>query len=82
MGRFLENLLERAMFASRWVLSPIYIVLSLTLFLIMIKVIQEFMHEIVHLFEMNINQLLVFVLHILLKEILLIIFLKLHQKHG
>jgi len=38
MGRFLENLLERAMFASRWVLSPIYIVLSLTLFLIMILV--------------------------------------------
>jgi uncharacterized protein (TIGR00645 family) len=53
MGRFLENLLERAMFASRWVLSPIYIVLSLTLFLIMIKVIQEFMHEMVHILRLQ-----------------------------
>ena len=64
MHRSIENLLERAMFASRWVLAPIYIVLSLTLFLIMIKVVQEFIHETIHIFEMSINELLVFVLHI------------------
>ena len=64
MKNFIENILERSMFASRWVLSPIYVVLSLTLFVIMIKVIQEFIHEMVHIFEMSINELLVFVLHI------------------
>ena len=64
MKSFLENILERSMFASRWVLSPIYIVLSLTLFVIMFKVIQEFIHEMTHIVEMNINELLVFVLHI------------------
>ena len=64
MKNSIENILERSMFASRWVLSPIYIVLSLTLFVIMIKVIQEFIHEMTHIFEMNINELLVFVLHI------------------
>ena len=64
MKNFIENILERSMFASRWVLSPIYVVLSLTLFVIMIKVIQEFIHEMVHILEMSINELLVFVLHI------------------
>ena len=64
MKSYIENILERSMFASRWVLAPIYIVLSLTLFVIMIKVIQEFILEMTHIFEMNINELLIFVLHI------------------
>lgn len=64
MRKYLEDILERSMFASRWVLAPIYIILSLTLFVIMVKVIQEFLHEMTHIFEMNINELLVFVLHI------------------
>ena len=45
MRKQLENILEKSMFASRWLLAPIYIVLSLTLFIIMVKVIQEFVHE-------------------------------------
>ena len=64
MKSYIENILERSMFASRWVLAPIYIVLSLTLFVIMLKVIQEFIHEMTYIFEMNINELLIFVLHI------------------
>ena len=64
MRKQLENLLEKAMFSSRWLLAPIYIVLSLTLFVIMIKVIQEFIHEFSHFLEMSINDLLLFVLHI------------------
>ena len=38
--------------------------IRLYLFVIMVKVIQEFLHEMTHIFEMNINELLVFVLHI------------------
>ena len=64
MRKQLENLLEKAMFSSRWLLAPIYIILSLTLFVIMVKVIQEFIHEFSHFLEMSINDLLLFVLHI------------------
>ena len=64
MRKQLENLLEKAMFSSRWLLAPIYVVLSLTLFVIMVKVIQEFIHEFSHFLEMSINDLLLFVLHI------------------
>ena len=64
MRKKLENLLEKSMFSSRWLLAPIYIVLSLTLFVIMMKVIQEFIHEFSHFLEMSINDLLLFVLHI------------------
>jgi uncharacterized protein (TIGR00645 family) len=38
---YLENLLEKSIFASRWLLAPVYIVLSISLFFITIKVIQE-----------------------------------------
>ena len=64
MRKQFEDLLEKAMFSSRWLLAPIYIVLSLTLFIIMLKVIQEFIHEFSHFLEMSINDLLLFVLHI------------------
>ena len=64
MRKQLENLLEKSMFSSRWLLAPIYIVLSLTLFIIMVKVLQEFIHEFTHFLEMSINDLLLFVLHI------------------
>ena len=64
MRKKLEDILEKSMFSSRWLLAPIYIVLSLTLFVIMMKVIQEFIHEFSHFLEMSINDLLLFVLHI------------------
>ena len=41
MRDFLEDTLERIIFASRWLLAPIYIVLCLSLLFITIKVIQE-----------------------------------------
>jgi len=41
MKSYIENILERSMFASRWVLAPIYIVLSLTLFVIMLKLFKN-----------------------------------------
>ena len=60
----IEELLERGMFASRWFMAPVYIVLSISLFFITIKVIQEFIHYIPLILSMDIKQLLLFVLHI------------------
>ena len=60
----LENTLESSMFASRWFMAPVYVVLSLSLAIIMLKVIQEFMHNIPLMINMDIRNLLLFVLHI------------------
>ena len=38
----IENTLEYSMFASRWLMAPVYVVLCLSLAFIMVKVIQEF----------------------------------------
>ena len=64
MRNILETFLERAMFSSRWALAPIYIALCLTLLVITFKVITLFLYEITHLSHMTLNELLVFVLHI------------------
>jgi uncharacterized protein (TIGR00645 family) len=60
----LEYILEYAMFASRWFMAPVYVILSITLGIIMLKVIQEFLHELPNFFFMDITKLLMFVLHI------------------
>ena len=64
MRRVFEGLLERAMFSSRWALAPVYVALCLTLLVITYKVIALFIYEITHLNELTLNELLVFVLHI------------------
>ena len=46
----IENLLEQSMFSSRWFMAPVYIVLSITLFIIMAKVVQAFVHELFHFY--------------------------------
>ena len=64
MFKKLESFLENFIFNSRWLLTPIYVVLVLTLIIIGVKTIQEFLYEITHIFEMSVNDLLIFVLHI------------------
>ena len=67
-GKFrdnIENTLESSMFASRWFMAPVYVVLSLSLAVIMLKVIQEFIHNIPAFYAMDIRNLLLFVLHII-----------------
>ena len=64
MLKKLENFLENFIFNSRWLLTPIYIVLVLTLIIIGVKTVQEFLYEITYIFEMSVNDLLIFVLHI------------------
>ena len=66
-GKFreaLEHTLESSMFASRWFMAPVYVVLSLSLAVIMLKVVQEFMHNVPLMINMDIRNLLLFVLHI------------------
>ena len=60
----LENTLESSMFASRWFMAPVYVVLSLSLAVIMLKVVQEFIHNVPLMITMDIRNLLLFVLHI------------------
>jgi len=62
---FIEEILEKSMFASRWFMAPVYVVLSISLAVIMIKVVQEFIHYIPIFIDLNIKDLLLFVLHIL-----------------
>ena len=54
----LENALESSMFASRWFMAPVYVVLSLSLAVIMLKVVQEFIHNIPAFYGMDIRNLL------------------------
>ena len=42
----------------------IYGIVGLTLIIIGVKTVQEFLYEITHIFEMSVNDLLIFVLHI------------------
>ncbi|XFH57342.1 TIGR00645 family protein [Klebsiella pneumoniae] len=49
MERFLEN----AMYASRWLLAPVYFGLSLGLIALTIKFFQEIFHILPHIFSVN-----------------------------
>ena len=49
MERFLEN----AMYASRWLLAPVYFGLSLGLIALTIKVFQEICHILPHIFSVS-----------------------------
>jgi uncharacterized protein (TIGR00645 family) len=49
----MERTLERLLYASRWLLAPIYIGLSLALLALGIKFFQEVFHLIVHAVEMK-----------------------------
>ena len=65
LGHKIEEFLEKSMFASRWFMAPVYVVLSISLAVIMIKVVQEFLYYVPLFINLNIKDLLLFVLHIL-----------------
>src|SRR6187399_2132864 len=48
----MEKLIERVLFASRWLLAPIYLGLSLGLVLLGIKFYMELIHSLQHIFEL------------------------------
>jgi uncharacterized protein (TIGR00645 family) len=47
----LERLVERFLFASRWLLAPLYVGLVIALAAILIKFFQELWHLVIHLFD-------------------------------
>ena len=62
----IEEVLEKSMFASRWFMAPVYIVLSASLAVITLKVIQEFVNYLPLFLDLKIKELLLFVLRFLI----------------
>ncbi len=62
MGSKLEEIIERALFASRWILAPIFLGLSLALLALGVKFFQEAWHVFEHLLTMEESDLVLIVL--------------------
>ncbi|WP_109993920.1 TIGR00645 family protein [Salinisphaera sp. LB1] len=58
----MEAVIERCMYASRWVLAPIYLGLSLALVALGIKFFEEILHVLPHLFAIQETDLVLLVL--------------------
>jgi len=64
MREILEKNLEKGLFASRWFIAPVYIILAISLGIITLKVIQEFIHVVPEMFSMTVREVMLFVLHV------------------
>ena len=64
MRETLEKNLEKGLFASRWFIAPVYVILAISLGIITLKVIQEFIHVVPHMFSMTVREVMLFVLHV------------------
>ncbi|MDA9008781.1 TIGR00645 family protein [Alphaproteobacteria bacterium] len=64
MRKPIESALERMIFASRWFMAPVYLILCFSLGIIMLKVIQEILHAVPNLISMSIKDTLLLVLHL------------------
>ena len=64
MREFLEKNLEKGLFASRWFIAPVYVILAISLGIITLKVIQEFIHVVPQMFSMTVREVMLFVLHV------------------
>jgi uncharacterized protein (TIGR00645 family) len=58
----LEKVLERTLFACRWLLAPLYLGLSLGLIALGVKFFQEAYHAIIHVFTLEEAELVLIVL--------------------
>jgi uncharacterized protein (TIGR00645 family) len=57
-GSSLERMMERALYASRWILAPIYFGMSLILIMLTIKFFQEVFHVFPQIMEIKESQLI------------------------
>ena len=64
MRETLEKNLEKGLFASRWFIAPVYIILAISLGIITLKVIQEFIHVVPEMFSMTVREMMLFVLNV------------------
>lgn len=58
----MERLIERLLFASRWLLAPIYLGLSLTLLVLGVKFFQELWHLFGHIWEISESDMILVIL--------------------
>ncbi|MGQ9659450.1 MAG: TIGR00645 family protein [Thermochromatium sp.] len=58
----LERLIERLLYASRWLLAPVYLALSLALIALAIKFFQELFHLFGHILEMSESDMVLVIL--------------------
>ncbi len=58
----LENKFEKLLYASRWLLAPVYLGLSLALFMLGIKFFQEAIHTIPAIFSLKESELVLMIL--------------------
>jgi uncharacterized protein (TIGR00645 family) len=61
----LERLIERTLFASRWVMAPFYLGLAVALILLLIKFLQELSHTVPNVFAMSESQLVLSILSLI-----------------
>lgn len=61
----IEKMIERAMYASRWLLAPIYLGLSLTLIALGLKFFQEVFHLLPQVFAMKEAEMILIVLSLI-----------------
>ncbi|MES2820583.1 MAG: TIGR00645 family protein [Pseudomonadota bacterium] len=61
----MERIIENLMYASRWLLAPIYFGLSLGLLLLGLKFFQEVFHVLPHVFERTESELILVILSLI-----------------
>ena len=61
----METIIERIIYASRWLLAPIYLGLSFAILLLIIKFYQELLHVIPHLLTMKEVDLVLLILSLI-----------------
>ncbi|MET1078569.1 MAG: TIGR00645 family protein [Pseudomonas sp.] len=61
----MERLIENLMYASRWLLAPIYFGLSLGLLVLGLKFFQEIIHVLPHVFERTESELILVILSLI-----------------
>ncbi|WP_347990014.1 TIGR00645 family protein [Methylomonas sp. AM2-LC] len=61
----MEHFLERVMYASRWIMAPIYLGMSLILFALAIKFFQELYHFIPHILALPDSEIILKLLTII-----------------
>jgi uncharacterized protein (TIGR00645 family) len=64
-GQRLQRLLERGLFAARWLLAPVYVVMVLLLLLIVIKMVQQFVTAMPDLLALDVTRLIMLVLSLI-----------------
>ncbi|MDE1178982.1 TIGR00645 family protein [Paraburkholderia sp.] len=60
-----ERIVEQGIFASRWILAPIYVGLALGLLMLLVKFGQEFWHMAVHLIDNSVEDVILGILSLI-----------------